>query len=100
MLSVNVATTCMRNLDRTIELLYAEAVEALFKTRHEKTCLCHVRNTKAPINLRIRVVVVRCLDSMKPLVFIYEISSLYLAYVAAQAGLCLTWCKSRRQVFS
>ena len=33
--------------------------------------------------------VVRCLDSIIPLVSISEISSLYLASVAAQAGLCL-----------
>ena len=35
--------------------------------------------------------VVRCLDSIIPLVSISEISSLYLAAVAEQAGLCLTW---------
>ena len=34
--------------------------------------------------------VVRCLDSIIPLVSISELSSLYLASVAAQAGLCLT----------
>ena len=35
--------------------------------------------------------VVRCLNSIIPLVSISEISSLYLVSVAAQAGLCLTW---------
>ena len=35
--------------------------------------------------------VVRCLDSIIPLVSISEISSIYLASVAAQACLCLTW---------
>ena len=34
--------------------------------------------------------VVHCLDSIIPLVSISEISSLYLASVTAQAGLCLT----------
>ena len=34
---------------------------------------------------------VRCLDSIISLVSISEISSLKLASVAAQAGLCLTW---------
>ena len=38
----------------------------------------------------ISTFVVRCLDSMIPLVSISEIASLYLASVAAQAGLCLT----------
>ena len=32
----------------------------------------------------------RCLDSIIPLVSIFGISSLYLASVAVQAGLCLT----------
>ena len=38
----------------------------------------------------MRTNVVRCLDSLKPLVSISEISSLYLASVAAQASLSLT----------
>ena len=39
----------------------------------------------------ISAFVVRYLDSMIPQVYISEISSLHLASVAAQAGLCLTW---------
>ena len=39
----------------------------------------------------ISAFIVHCLDSIIPLVSIYEISSLYLASVATQAGLCLTW---------
>ena len=44
-----------------------------------------------PAHLRrlISAFVVRCLDSIIPLVSISEISSLYLASVAAQAGLCV-----------
>ena len=38
----------------------------------------------------ISTFVIRCLDSMLPLVSISKISSLYLASVAEQAGLCLT----------
>ena len=53
--------------------------------RHEKTCLCHMRTTKAQIS----TCVVRCLDSIIPLVSKSEISSLYLATMAAQAGLSL-----------
>ena len=39
----------------------------------------------------VSVFVVRCLDSIIPLVSTSEISSLHLASVAAQAGLSLTW---------
>ena len=39
----------------------------------------------------ISAFVVHCLDSITPLVSISEISSLYLASVAAQAGLSLPW---------
>ena len=43
--------------------------------------------------------VVRCLDSIISLVSISEISSLYLASVAAQAGLCLTWSQTPKTGF-
>ena len=43
--------------------------------------------------------VVHCLDSIIPLVFISGISSLYLASVAAQAGLCLTWSQTPKTGF-
>ena len=43
--------------------------------------------------------VVRCLDSIIPLVSISEISSLYLASVVAHASLCFTWSQTQRQVF-
>ena len=39
----------------------------------------------------ISTFVVRCLDSIIPLVSISELLSLYLGSVAAQAGLCPTW---------
>ena len=45
-------------------------------------------------------VVVRCLDSIIPLVSISKISSLYLASVVAQFSLSLLWLQTRRQVFS
>ena len=48
----------------------------------------------------ISTFVVHCLDSIIPQVSISKISSLYLASVAAQASLCLTWRKPQRQVFS
>ena len=68
---------------------------------HEKTCLCHMRTTKAQIRLRIRAVwsapllfaaanlrslisafIVRCLDS------IYDTSSCYIRNFKTQASLC------------
>ena len=48
----------------------------------------------------ISTFVVRCRDSIKPLVSISEISSLYLASLAAQAGLCLTWSQTPEDRFS
>ena len=39
----------------------------------------------------ISTFIVRCLDSIIPLISITKISSLYLASVAAQAGWSLTW---------
>ena len=43
--------------------------------------------------------IVRCLDSIIPLVSILAISCLYLASVAAQAGLCLTWSQTSKTGF-
>ena len=48
----------------------------------------------------ISTFVVRCLDRIIPLVSISEISSLYLASVAAQAGLSLTCSKNPKDRFS
>ena len=47
----------------------------------------------------ISAFVVRCLDSTIPLVSISEIPSLYLASVAAQAGLWLTWSQTQKTGF-
>ena len=46
-----------------------------------------MRTTKAQIS----PFVVRCLDSILPLVSVSKISSLYIASMAAQAGLSLPW---------
>ena len=67
----------------------------LYEPRHKKTCLCHMRTTKG----QIRAFLVHCLDSIIPPVSISEISSLYLASVAAQAGLSLPWSQTRRTGF-
>ena len=51
-----------------------------------------MRTTKVQISLHlISTFVVRFLHSIKPLVVKFEISSLYLASVAEQAGLSHTW---------
>ena len=51
-----------------------------------------------PRNL-ISAFVVRCLDSIIPLVSITEISSLYLDSVAAQGGFCLSWSQTLKTGF-
>ena len=48
----------------------------------------------------ISAFVFRYLDSLIPLLSISEISTFYLASVAAQAGLCLTWSKNPEDRFS
>ena len=57
--------------------------------------ICEQQRRRSVCMMRslISAFVFRCLDNMMPLVSISEISSLYLASVAAQAGLCLTWLK-------
>ena len=47
----------------------------------------------------ISAFVVRCIDSTIPLVSITEISSLYLASVAARAGLSLLWSQTLKTDF-
>ena len=54
--------------------------------RHENTCLCHMRTTKAQSDQHLCCL----LPSIISLVSTFEISSLYLASVSAQAGLSLT----------
>ena len=61
-------------------------VSLTYEPRHENTCFCHMRTTKAQIS----TFVIRCLDSIISLVSISEISSLYLVSGAEQAGLSLT----------
>ena len=71
-----------------------------------KRVLCHMRTTKAQISLRIRArslisaFVVRCLDSVMPLVFVIKISCLLLASVAEQASLSLPWSETPEDTFS
>ena len=48
----------------------------------------------------ISAFVVRCLDSVMPLVSVTKISSLLLASVAEQASLSLTWLETPEDTFS
>ena len=48
----------------------------------------------------ISVFVVRYLDRIIPLVSISKISSLWLACVTEQAGLCLTWSETPKDTLS
>ena len=65
--------------------------------------LPYVNNKGAnqPVHLRslMSAFIVRCLDSIIPLVSISEISSLCLASLAAQSGLCLTWSQTPKTGF-
>ena len=75
-----------------------------YEPRHEKTCLCHMRTTKAQISLRIRAVWSAPLFSLPRQ---YNISSFYIRNFKPYASLC-SWAgrfesylvaNSRRQVF-
>ena len=65
-------------------------------------CLCHMRTTKAQINLRslIGAFVVRCLDKTVPLLAIVKVSGPWLVSAAGRAGLGLGWTETPREVFS
>ena len=72
---------------------------------HEKTCLMSYANNKGadqPAHPRslISVFVVCCLDSIIYLDSIAEISRLWLASVAEQASLSLTWSETPEDTFS
>ena len=56
-------------------------------------------NNKGANRPLISAFVVRCLDSIIPLVSISKISSLYLVSVAAQAGVSLPWSKTPKTAF-
>ena len=68
-----------------------------------KRVLCHMPTTKAQISLRIRGVwsapLLFAAYSKVSLDSIAEISTLYLASVALQAGLCLTWSETLEDTF-
>ena len=80
-----------RNIDRNFSHVMRKPVYAI----------CEQKGAGQPVHPRslISAFIVRCLDSVIPLVSISEISSLYLASVAAQAGLSLTWSQTPRTGF-
>ena len=73
------------------------AMLKIYEPHHEKTCF--VICEQHPRSL-FSTFVVHCLDSIIPLVSISEISSLYLASVAAQTCLSLTWLETLKTGFS
>ena len=77
-----------------IDIKWNTQVSAIhnIEPRHEKTCFCHMRTTKVQI-------IVRCLDSITPLLAIAEISRPYLVSVIEQAGSSLTWSKTPKLGF-
>ena len=85
--------------DHLIEL------SAVIEPHHEKTCIMlHANNNDAdqpahPSSL-ISAFIVRCLDSTIPTLAKYKISRLYLASVAEQTGLSLTWSPTPEDRFS
>ena len=75
----------------------------IYEPREKSLLLPYVNNKGAdqPAHLRslISALIVHCLDSIIPLVSISEISSLYLASVAVQAGLSLPWSQTLKTGF-
>ena len=63
--------------------------------------ICEQQGADQPAHPRslISAFVVRCIDSIVSLVSISEISSLYLASLAAQAGLSLPWSQTPKTGF-
>ena len=68
-------------------------------------CLMPYANNKGtdqPAHPRslISAFIFRCQDRMKPLVYISEISRLWLVSVAEQVSLCLAWSETTEDTFS
>ena len=75
----------------------------IWATSWENLFMPYANNKGADQTARMRSListfVVRCLNSILSLVSISEISSLYLASVAAQVGLCFTWLQTPKTGF-
>ena len=69
--------------------------QALYEPHHEKICL----QQRHPLSL-ISTCVIGCLDSTIPIVAVSKIPRLFLASVAEEAGLSLTWSHNSRGRFS
>ena len=65
-----------------------------------KCVLCHMRITKAQISSLISAYVVRCLDSIIPILAKFRISMFCLVSVAGQVGSSLTWSQIPEDTFS
>ena len=76
-----------------------------YEPGHEKMCLMPYANNKdadqsAHPRSLISAFVVRCQDRMISLVYISEISRLWLVSVAEQVNLCLAWSETPEDTFS
>ena len=77
---------------------------SIIEPGHEKMCLMPYANNKGadqPAHPRslISTFVVRCLDSITPLLALSKISRLQLASEAVQAGLSLNWSQTPKRGF-
>ena len=70
-----------------------------YGTFHYAICEQQIRRSACASAQSDQCLFVRCLYNIIPLVSISKISSLYLASVAAQAGLCLTWSQTLKTGF-
>ena len=75
---ISVQNQTVENLQKMLVGRNVEVCPGDKRPCHEETCLYHMRTIKAQISLRslISAIVVRCLDSIIPLVSVSEISSL------------------------
>ena len=73
-------------------------VYAICEQQRRRSVCASMQSDQHPRSL-ISAFVVRCLDSIISLVSISEISSLYVASVAAKAGLSPTWSKTPKTGF-
>ena len=93
---------CLSSKFKNLDCLPSQAnslLKLIFNTNdpgHEKMCLMSYANNKGadqPVHPRslISDFVVRCRECVMSLVSVTKISSLMLASVTAQTGLCLAW---------
>ena len=106
LLDSQIVLSCIDHVCYNINAIWTRNQSCFIWTTSWENLFMQYANNKGadqPVHPRslISAFVVRCLDtcSIIPLVSISEISSLYLASVAEQAGLSFTWSKSPKTGF-